>query len=124
MINEKVSKFENHERLRLGRMEKTMNKISIPLGKIADAVGGRLQGDGDTPIENVAPFFTATETDIVFAGGKKFLTRLDETRAGAVIVPHHFQGDRENLVFVGHPQIAFNQVIRMFYPEETREWQE
>ena len=97
-----------------------MNKPTIPLGTIANAVNGRLQGDAEKEIGNVAPFFTASDTDIVFAGGKKFLGRLKETKAGAVIVPNYFQGDRENLIFVDHPHIAFNQVVRLFYPEETR----
>ncbi|MBU0991809.1 MAG: UDP-3-O-(3-hydroxymyristoyl)glucosamine N-acyltransferase [Proteobacteria bacterium] len=95
-----------------------MDRKGLTLGQIADAVGGRLKGNTDKEILNVAPFDEASETDIVFAGSAKFLKRLHDTGAGAVIVPADFDGNRDNLIFVAHPQIAFNQVTRLFYPEK------
>jgi UDP-3-O-[3-hydroxymyristoyl] glucosamine N-acyltransferase len=91
---------------------------STSLGSIAQAINGHLVGDPEKRIHNVAPFETACDTDITFARGATFLKRLHETGAGAVIVPAGFQGDRENLIAVENPQIAFNQVIRIFYPEK------
>lgn len=95
-----------------------MKKTGLTLGQIAEAINGRLQGDKDKKILNVAPFDAAEETDIVFAGSAPFLKRLHETGAGAVIVPTDFDGAKDNLIFVTHPQVAFNQVTRMFYPDK------
>ena len=90
--------------------------MEMTLAQIASHVQGRIQGDAQKCIAGVAPFETAAGSDITFAGSRRFLKRLHETRAGAILVPHEFTEKDDRVIRVKNPQIAFSQVVRMFYP--------
>ena len=70
--------------------------MKLTIYKIAELVEGDIQGDGSIMIQGVAPFEHASSTDITFAGSSKFLKRIEETDAGAVIVPRDFNTLRNN----------------------------
>jgi UDP-3-O-[3-hydroxymyristoyl] glucosamine N-acyltransferase len=91
-------------------------KMEIPLAKIAERVNGDLKGDRNQCIRGVAPFEDATGDDITFAADPKFLKKVDETGAGAVIVPRNFRASSKNLVQVDNPQVAFARVVALFHP--------
>jgi len=90
--------------------------MEMTIGQIASRVQGRIQGDGRKCITGVAPFETATAGDITYAGSSKFLKRLCDTQAGAILVPLDFTGEDDRVIRVKNPQIAFSQVVRMCYP--------
>jgi UDP-3-O-[3-hydroxymyristoyl] glucosamine N-acyltransferase len=90
--------------------------MDMTIERIASQVQGRMQGDGRKCIQGVAPFETAEGSQITYAGGPKFLKRLHETRAGAVLVPHDYIGEDDRVIRVKNPQLAFSHVVRMFYP--------
>jgi len=90
--------------------------MEMTLAQIASRVQGQIQGDGQKYIIGVAPFETATGSDITFAGSSKFLKRLDDTRAGAILVPSDFTGEDDRVIRVKNPQAAFSQIVRIFYP--------
>ena len=71
---------------------------------IADAADGDAVGEKDKRISGVAPFDTADSNQITFAGGSKFLKRIDDTRAGAIIGPKGFASPGKNLIGVNNPQ--------------------
>ncbi len=54
--------------------------------------------------------------DITFAGSPKFLKRLHDTRAGAILVPSDFSGEDDRVIRVKNPQSAFSNVVRIFHP--------
>jgi len=90
--------------------------MEITLSSIADILKGEITGDGNQKIRGAASFEDAKGDDITFAGQPKFLKRIDETDAGAVIVPRNFQAPMKNTVQVENPQIAFIKVLKLFYP--------
>jgi len=90
-------------------MEKT-------LASIAGIINGDIQGDGAKIILGVAPFEEATSDEITFAGARKFLKKIEETGAGAVLVPGDFQETGKNIIRVDNPQVAFIKVIDLFHP--------
>jgi UDP-3-O-[3-hydroxymyristoyl] glucosamine N-acyltransferase len=90
--------------------------MEITLQAIAQALGGDLTGEGDLKITGVAPFDFAGPDQITLAGGPKFLKRILETRAGAVIVPRNFQGGGKAVIAVSNPGAAFAKVLDMFHP--------
>jgi UDP-3-O-[3-hydroxymyristoyl] glucosamine N-acyltransferase len=90
--------------------------MEMTLAQIASQVQGRYQGDGKTCITGVAPFESAEGCDITFAGNRRFLKQLPETRAGAILVPHDFTGADERVIRVKNPQAAFSHVVQIFYP--------
>ncbi|MDO9111297.1 MAG: UDP-3-O-(3-hydroxymyristoyl)glucosamine N-acyltransferase [Desulfatirhabdiaceae bacterium] len=90
--------------------------MEMTIDQIAFQVQGRIQGDGQKCITGVAPFETAAGCEITYAGSPKFLKRLHDTQAGAILVPFGYEGEDVRVIRVKNPQSAFSQVVRIFYP--------
>ncbi len=79
-------------------------------------MGGEVSGDPDRLISGVSPFEQATAEDITFADRPAFLKQIDDTRAGAVIVPRSFGTPNRNLIQVDNPRLAFADIVGRFLP--------
>lgn len=100
--------------------------MKISLAEIAEIVGGEITGDIHKMISGAAPFEHAGNEDITFAANVKFLKRIAETQAGALIVPRSFVSERDvqdilrekqiNIVAAENPQTAFIRILELFYP--------
>ncbi len=96
--------------------------MEISLVEIAKLVKGEIKGDLNKIIHGAAPFDNATRDDITFAGSAKFLKKINEIDAGAVIVPLNFQKSSKdsaimaNIILVDNPQLAFARVMTFFHP--------
>lgn len=90
--------------------------MELSLSSIAEIVEGVVSGDGTQKICGAASFEDAKNDEITFAGQPKFLKKIDDTDAGAVIVPKNFQSPTKNLVRVDNPQLAFIKVLNLFHP--------
>jgi len=64
--------------------------MEVMLSEIADIVGGRIIGNSETVIFGAASFEDAKEYEITYACDAGFLKIIEETGAGAVIVPLDF----------------------------------
>jgi UDP-3-O-[3-hydroxymyristoyl] glucosamine N-acyltransferase len=90
--------------------------MELPVRKIADLVGGGVVGDADFVIRGVAAFDEAGPEDITFATSATYHGRIDETRAGAVIVPLEVRESKKVLVRVKDPYLALAKVSSVFQP--------
>jgi len=90
--------------------------MEMTLGQIADAIGGKVRGNDLKPITDAAPLNEAGPDQIAFAGSQQYLKRLDETNAGAVIVPNGFEAPSKNLIWSDNPQVAFAKILSIFHP--------
>ncbi|MCJ7616577.1 MAG: UDP-3-O-(3-hydroxymyristoyl)glucosamine N-acyltransferase, partial [Desulfobacterales bacterium] len=90
--------------------------MKISLKKIAELVGGRSKGNSEKIITGIAPFNEASSDHITFADNKKLLKKIDETNAGAVIVPSGFEESSKDIVIVDNPRVAFAKIIGLFHP--------
>ncbi len=90
--------------------------MEFTLDRIAEHVGGQVRGDASKIIRGVAPFEAAAGDQITFADGAKFIKRIKETSAGAVIVPKHVAVDDLSLIQVDNPKVAFIKAIEFFHP--------
>lgn len=95
--------------------------MELSLVKIAEIVEGELSGNRGKKICGAASFEEANHDEITFAGNAKFLKRIDETSAGAVIVPRDFQTATKNLVKVDNPKLAFIKVLNLLHPASKPE---
>ncbi len=87
------------------------------LKQIATATGGDLLGDAEKQISGVAPFDLAGADQITFAGGTKYLNKIEEINAGAIIVPRTCGPlPDKNLIAVDNPQFAFTKAVALFHP--------
>ena len=97
-------------------MKPATASAGISLEALAQLVNGEVRGDRAKTVSGAAPFEAATPEDVTFAGSGKFLRRLGETRAGAVLVPRDCQHSGCNLIAVDNPQTAFVKMLHHFLP--------
>ena len=91
-------------------------KLPVPLSKIASLVQGHVIGESDKMISDAAPFELAGDDDITVAGSAKFLKKMADCKAAAVLVSRNFSEKKHNLVQVDNPMVAFATVMQYFYP--------
>ena len=90
--------------------------MELLLSRIAEITQGEVIGDMNKIIRAVAPFDVAGEDDITFASEAKYLKWVDQTGAGAVIVPKNFETSTKNIVRVDNPRLAFVKILELFHP--------
>ncbi len=90
--------------------------MKVSLAEIADLVQGHFTGDPDLMISGVAPFELAGEHDITVASNAKFLNKIDDCHAAAMIVPREIEIPQLNLIKADIPMVAFAKVVKLFYP--------
>lgn len=90
--------------------------MKTTLAELASLIQADLLGNPLKQISGVAPFERASAEDVTLAGTAKFLKHLDESKAGAIIVPPHTSPCNRDLLRVANPQVAFAQVVSLFHP--------
>ncbi|WDP88250.1 MAG: UDP-3-O-(3-hydroxymyristoyl)glucosamine N-acyltransferase [Desulfobacter sp.] len=91
----------------------------LTIRRIADMVEARIEGDPGYEITGVSSFDDAGPSDLAFAVDQGYLSKLDKTRAGAVMVPETFAPDtvfQGTLLFSSNPKLAFFKVVDHLYP--------
>ena len=91
--------------------------MEMTLEKIAELLGGRLEGDGSKIIRGVASFEQAGDSDITFAGDPRYLSQISKTRAAAVLVPEQSGELPASVICVGNPRMAFVRLGQLFSPQ-------
>lgn len=104
--------------------------LKFKLKDLAAMIDCEVVGNGQLVILGVSSFEGATGQEITFADGPRFLNRLGQTRAGAVIVPWDFTGfDQEtpvnfpacSLVRSRNPRLDFFRIVELFHPVKKPE---
>lgn len=90
--------------------------MELSLEAIAEMVNGELVGDPEKPICGASSFDSATADDITFAAQAKFLKKLPDCAAGAVLVPRSAEPKSVSMIRVGNPEVAFAKVMQAFHP--------
>ena len=94
-------------------MEKTLKEL-------ADYVGGEVAGDGNIKIKGVMTIDEAGEGYITFVSNKKYIKRLEQTGASAIITSPDIVTENKNLLVTKNPYLAFAKVVDlMMSPEEV-----
>lgn len=87
----------------------------LSLKAIARHVGGSLSGP-DRKVRSVKPLEEASEEDLSFLTLPKYLSLLESTRAGGVLVSPGVTSDRLSLVVVERPYVALAKVMPLLHP--------
>lgn len=82
---------------------------------LARHVEGEVDGNPGLQINRVQPFDEAIEGDITLAAGSRYLTRLGETGASAVIVSVDSPCCSKDLLRVKNPKLAFAQLLHLLH---------
>ena len=86
--------------------------MNMTVNEVANLVGGKVVGDGTASVGGLNAFDLAQEGDLTFAGSKKYLDRISETKATCVFVPMDFAAATgKSLIQVKDPKLAFALVL-------------
>jgi UDP-3-O-[3-hydroxymyristoyl] glucosamine N-acyltransferase len=94
--------------------------MSVKLAEIAELVGGALLGPADLEIEGAATLATAGPHDITFVDSADRLTRLDQCRASAVLVPRVLVPSRLPAIQADDVHAAFAKIVCLFHPVRSQ----
>ena len=84
------------------------------LKELAEWIHGTVLGDGEVEIHGVASIEDAREGEITFVANPKYLSRLGQTRASAVIVSPEVTSGEKPLLCVKNPYLAFAKILTLF----------
>lgn len=84
------------------------------LKELAEWVGGTIIGDGEIEISGVAAIEEAKVGEITFISDPKFLRKLNETNASAVIVATEITQVNKPFLRVPNPYLAYAKILTLF----------
>ena len=84
------------------------------LKELAEWVHGTVVGDGEVEIHGVASIEDAKEGEITFIANPKYLSKLGQTQASAVIVSPEVTSGEKPLLCVKNPYLAFAKILTLF----------
>ena len=90
------------------------------LKELAQWVDGTVVGDEETEISGVAAVEEAQAGEITFIADLKYLPKLSETKASAVIVSREVSQADKPLLCVTHPHLAFAKILTLFFQKPYR----
>jgi len=93
----------------------------LTAGQIAGMVGAHVTGNPAYEIRGVCSFDDAGPGDLTFAVDQGYLSRLEETRAGVVLVPEGFSpepGCETTLLLSPNPKLSFFKVVEHLFPRD------
>src|SRR4030043_2289869 len=85
------------------------------LKELAQWVDGTVVGDGEIEISGVAAIEEAREGEITFIANPKYLRKLRDTNASAIVVSKEVTQANKPLLCVTHPQLAFAKILTLFF---------
>ena len=89
--------------------------MSLKLGAIVEALGGRLEGSAELQIAGLAPLQSAQSHHISFLSQARYQKELASTRAGCVIVSPAFESalaHGQTAIVTGDPYVYFARLTR------------
>jgi UDP-3-O-[3-hydroxymyristoyl] glucosamine N-acyltransferase len=85
------------------------------LGEIAKRLQCKLEGNPDVEISGVEPIEIAGPRTLTFVANRKYLSKLKETKAGAVIIDFNTEGNGKNVLRHSNPYLTYARALELFY---------
>jgi len=92
--------------------------MKVSLAQLAELVGAEIKGDPQVEIQQVYPIDLAQEGDITFVANPKYLSKLGDCRASAVIVAPGVDLPAGNFLITANPYLAFAKVLTFLQRSE------
>ncbi len=90
--------------------------MDMTVAQLASKLSAELVGDGSGLIHSVAPIDTAGKDNITFASGEKFISRLKDSNAAAVILDHRIEDLAMPQLVVKNVNAALIKTLEIFAP--------
>jgi UDP-3-O-[3-hydroxymyristoyl] glucosamine N-acyltransferase len=92
--------------------------MTVTLGELAVRFGCELRGDPDAVVDSVAPLSQAGPRAVAFLANSKYIARLADTRAGAVVIDaKSAPSARVPLLVVANPHATFARIATVLHPD-------
>src|SRR5260221_108729 len=89
----------------------------LTLGQIVARLGGRVAGDAETRVRQVASLEGATAEHISFFTGSRYRAKLAATRAGAIVLGTEAEAETQlPRIVAENPYAYFARVSQLFNP--------
>lgn len=91
--------------------------MKVTVEKIAEILGGSVEGNPQTFINGLAKIEEADSNDISFLANPRYTPYVYSTRAGAVLVSRDFKPEKPvstTLIRVDNPYAAFTELLEMY----------
>jgi len=93
--------------------------------EIAEYIQAKVVGSSSFWVNGISSFEDSGSQDLTFACEPKYLSNLQFTKAGAIIVPDSFVFDEDKcldiiLLKTKNPKASFFKLIPLFYPEKIK----
>ena len=90
--------------------------MTFTLTQISQFISGKVEGNPDTVITDLAEIQHAEDGELTFLSNPKYSKFIATTHAAAILVANDFSGEFKNLIRVADPYFAFSQLIPKFRP--------
>ena len=91
--------------------------MEISLKDAADFIGGKIIGNDQVSISNVAKIEDASPGDLTFLYLPQYIKFFPATKASAIIVKPDFERTRDDITYIicDNPNIAFQKIVMHFF---------
>lgn len=87
----------------------------VSVGEIVDFVGGNYSGDRARKLSAVAALTEAGAEQLTFLSNPKYVAKLAETKAGAILVPKNLEGNEDRWIRVEDPYFALARIMARWF---------
>lgn len=92
--------------------------MKVNAAQIAEVISGRIIGDREKTISNIAKIEEATPSDLAFLGNSKYQSYLADTKAGVLVISQKFVKDEAptgtTYIVVEDAQSSFAYLIQLY----------
>lgn len=88
--------------------------LAKTLQELAEYLGGQVTGDVSTLIRGLGTLDSAVEGQITFLANPKYATKVETTRASAIVLPLNAENFGRNGIVVANPYLAFAKLLGLF----------
>ncbi len=92
------------------------------LKELAQLVGGRVEGDENTAVNDVGTLEEAESGTITFISNPRYRPLVFQTRASAIVTSEAIAGLAVPLLVVREPYLAFARIVARFHPPAHPDW--
>ncbi len=85
------------------------------LNELAELLQCKLEGDPNFEVLGVDRIETASPRMVTFIANRKYISRLKESKAGAVIVDFNIEVNGRNVLRHSNPYLAYAKALEVFY---------
>mgnify|MGYP000218152785 CR=1 FL=1 len=95
--------------------------MKYTIKQISEIIGGNISGDENLCITGVSSIENADEGDISFIKNERFVSKVLQTKASAIVSHRSIEETEKTLIIVDNPFSAFIKLLKIISDEKQRQ---